>query len=192
MRCFVAIDIDDGLRGRIDKLQREFKKRLKNPAGIKWVEPKLIHLTIKFLGEIEDTRADQIAQTLESVCGGHKGFDIEFSTVGSFGRPPKVIWLGTKKVTAQLEKLAQDIEQAFENLGFEKEQRPFSPHLTIARVKERRPDTQLIEVIGGFGKIDAQSVKADSVCFYKSQLTSAGPVYTLLKKINLKIREEGK
>lgn len=191
MRCFVAIDIDDRLRGRIDKLQREFKKRLKNQTGIKWVRSELIHLTLKFLGEVEDTKADQINRTLESVCAGHKSFKLEFSTIGSFSRPPKVLWLGTEKANTELEKLVQDIEQAFENLGFEKEQRPFSPHLTLARVKEKRPDRQLPEVIDSFGKIDAEVINVDSVCFYKSQLTSAGPVYTLLKKINLKIREEG-
>jgi 2'-5' RNA ligase len=186
MRCFVAIDIDDRLCGRIGKLQREFKKRLKNQAGIKWVEPELIHLTLKFLGDVEDTRAEEINQTLELVCAEHKGFELEFSTIGSFGRPPKVLWLGIEKAISELEKLVQDIEQAFEDLGFEKEQRPFSPHLTLARVKETRPDRQLPEVIDGFGKIDANAIKVDSVCFYKSQLTSAGPVYTLLKKINLR------
>ena len=185
MRCFVAIDIDDRLRGQIDKLQREFKKRLKNQVGIKWVRPELIHLTLKFLGDVEETRAEEIDQTLESVCMGHKSFELEFSTVGSFGRPPKVLWLGIEKAISELEKLIQDIEQAFEELGFEKEQRPFSPHLTIARVKERRPDRQLLEIIDGFGKIDANAIKVDSVCFYKSQLTSDGPVYTLLKRIEL-------
>jgi 2'-5' RNA ligase len=184
MRCFVAIDINDELRGQIEKLQSVFKKRLKNQTGIKWVKSELIHLTLKFLGEVEDDKTEQIVEAMKLVCGGFKKFEIVFSTVGSFGRPPKVLWLGTEKQNSELEKLVQDIEQAFEELGFAKEQRPFSAHLTLARIKDGRPDGQLPQVLSSFGKVNAAAVKADAVCFYKSQLTPDGPVYTLLDKIN--------
>jgi len=184
MRCFVAIDIDDRLRKEIEKLQREFKRRLKNQAGIKWVGPELIHLTLKFLGEVEDDRAEEIGQAIELVCAEHKSFELEFSTVGSFGRPAKVLWLGGGKQNTELEKLVQDIEEAFEELDFEKEQRPFSAHLTLARVKDDRIGKQIAEIAANFGTVDAGTIKVDAVCFYKSQLTSDGPVYTLLRKIN--------
>ena len=184
MRCFIATDINDGLRKEIEKLQSEFKRRIKNQTGIKWVKPELIHLTLKFLGDVEDDRTEELCLEIEQVCSAQKSFKLEFSTVGSFGRPPKVLWLGMEKQPAQLDKLVQDIEQNFEELGFEKEQRPFSAHLTLARIKDDRPNRQLAEFIDNFGKVNAGSITVDSVCFYKSQLTSAGPVYTLLRKIN--------
>ncbi|MFA5291407.1 MAG: RNA 2',3'-cyclic phosphodiesterase [Phycisphaerae bacterium] len=184
MRCFIAIDIDDRLRGEIEKLQSQFRKRLKNQAGIKWVRPELIHLTLKFLGEVEDGRAEEIGQAIELVCAAHKSFELEFSTVGTFGRPAKVLWLGGKKQNTELEKLVQDIEETFEELDFEKEQRPFSPHLTLARIRDDRSGKQTAELADNFGPVNAGTIKVDAVCFYKSQLTSDGPVYTLLRKIN--------
>ncbi|HBG27100.1 MAG: 2'-5' RNA ligase [Planctomycetes bacterium GWF2_41_51] len=186
MRCFIAADISSELRGRIEKLQSELKRKLKNPAGIKWVNPELIHLTLKFLGDVQDDMAEEICQTLEIVCDGIKSFELEFSRVGCFGRPPKVLWLGVEKPSEELQKLAADLEDAFAELGFEKEQRDFSPHLTLARVKEGFKDRTLPQTIADFGKVDAPKIKIDGVCFYKSQLTSDGPVYTLLKKINFK------
>ena len=136
------------------------------------------------MGDVEDDRAEEISGAIERICAAHKSFELEFSTVGTFGRPAKVLWLGTEKANSELEKLVQDFEQAFEELGFIKEQRPFSAHLTLARIKDDRPGKQLAEVVTGFGKVDAGAITADAVCFYKSQLTSDGPVYTLLRKIN--------
>jgi RNA 2',3'-cyclic 3'-phosphodiesterase len=184
MRCFIATDINDQLRKEIDRLQREFKKRIKIQTGIKWVKPELIHLTLKFLGDVEDQRADEITDAIQLACAAQKDFQLEFSTVGTFGRPAKVLWLGIEKQSTELEKLVQDLEENFEQLGFPKEQRPFSAHLTLARIKDERPNRQLTEVIENFGKVNAGSIKVDSVCFYKSQLTSEGPEYTLLRKIN--------
>ncbi len=184
MRCFVAIDINNELCAKIGEIQSRLKKQVKNQDGIKWVKPDLIHLTLKFLGEVEEEKAEMINFAIEQVCAKNKSFELEFSTLGTFGRPVSVLWLGIEKQTAALDKLVQDIEQAFEELGFAKEQRPFSAHLTLARVKDGRLSRQLTEIIDSFGKINAGIVKPDSICFYKSQLTSAGPVYTLLRKIN--------
>lgn len=186
MRCFVAADISSELRGRIEKLQSELKRKLKSPAGIKWVNPEQIHLTLKFLGEVPDDMAEEIGQTLKMVCENFDSFELEFSKIGSFGRPPKVIWLGIEKPNEMLQKFAAELEEAFELLGFEKEQRDFSPHLTLGRIKEGFKDRTLSQIIADFGKVDAPTIKIDSVSFYKSQLTSDGPIYTLLRKINFK------
>jgi 2'-5' RNA ligase len=185
MRTFIAADINDQLRGRIEKLQSEIKRRLKIQTGIKWVKPQLIHLTLKFLGDVDEQRIDEMYESLELVCQDYKAFDLEFTKVGSFGRPPKVLWLGIEKPVSELQKLASDLEDAFEELGFEKEQREFSPHLTLARIPEKA-DRTLPQIIESIGKIDAPKITIDSVNFYKSQLTSDGPIYTLLKKIKLK------
>ncbi len=191
MRCFIAADINDQLREQIEKIQNEFKRRLKNQGGIKWVKPAIIHLTLKFLGETDENRLDEFFEALEIVCNGYKGFELEFTKLGSFGRPPKVIWLGLEKPADELQKLAADIENSFENLGFEKEDRNFSPHLTLARIKDGKPDRDLYKIIESFGRIDLPKVLVNSVGFYKSQLTSDGPVYTLLKEIKFKNMQGG-
>jgi 2'-5' RNA ligase len=192
MRLFVAIDINDDVRKAVAKLQQELKGRLKNQKGIKWVSPDVMHLTLKFLGEADENKIDEINSALEiactefcrSACGDKKSFEFELSLIGTFGRPASVLWLGSDKQSEEILKLAADLENAFEELGFEKETRPFSAHLTLARIKDNA-DRQLQKILKDYPKINIPKVSADTVCLYKSQLTSTGSVYTLLRKIEL-------
>lgn len=185
MRLFVAIDINEKLRSAIGQLQQKFKGRMKNESGIKWVNPQLMHLTLKFLGEADENKIEDISQAVEAACQGKEPFEFDFSAVGTFGRPARVLWLGSEKQSANLVKLAEDIEGALEKLGFEKEQRDFNTHLTLARISNRSLGKTLQSVLNDFSKIDLPIIPVDSVCLYKSQLTSDGPVYTLLKKFEL-------
>jgi len=186
MRLFVAIDINDDVRAAVAKLQQELKGRMKNQNGLKWVNPELMHLTLKFLGEADENRVDEVSDAVEIACGDKKVFEFSLSTVGTFGRPVKVLWLGNEEPGEKIVRLAADIEQALEQLGFEKEDRPFSVHLTLARVKDSGVDKNLRQLLKNYAQMQIPKVLVDSVCLYKSQLTSDGPVYTLLRKIELK------
>ena len=222
MRLFIAIDINDDVRAAVAKLQQELKGRMKNQNGLKWVNPELMHLTLKFLGEADENRIDEIGDAVEIACADKKTFEFSFSVVGTFGRPVKVLWLGSEpphllaqssgkenlnrsgytgkldipkadvnrcggeKLSAELAGLAGDIEQALEAIGFEKESRPFSAHLTLARVRDSGVDKNLRQLLKNYTQVQIPKIVVDSVCLYKSQLTSDGPVYTLLRKIELK------
>jgi len=185
MRLFIAIDINDDVCKSVAKLQQELKSRLKNQKGIKWVSPDVMHLTLKFLGEADENKIDEINSALEITCSDKKPFEFELSLIGTFGRPASVLWLGSEKQSEEIVALAADLENAFEELGFEKETRPFSAHLTLARIKDNI-DRDLQKVLKDYPKVSIPRVSADSVCLYKSQLTPTGPVYTLLKRIELK------
>jgi 2'-5' RNA ligase len=222
MRLFIAIDINDDVRAAVAKLQQELKGRMKNQNGLKWVNPELMHLTLKFLGEADENRIDEINDAVEIACADKKTFEFSFSVVGTFGRPVKVLWLGSEpphllaqssgkenlnrsgytgkldipkadvnrcggeKLSAELAGLAGDIEQALEAIGFERESRPFSAHLTLARVRDNGVDKNLRQLLKNYTQVQIPQIVVDSVCLYKSQLTSDGPVYTLLRKIELK------
>ena len=207
MRLFIAIDINDDVRAAVAKLQQELKGRMKNQNGLKWVNPELMHLTLKFLGEVsaggetspaatrlgeagpngrDENRIDEINDAVEIACADKKTFEFSFSVVGTFGRPVKVLWLGSEKLSAELAGLAGDIEQALEAIGFERESRPFSAHLTLARVRDNGVDKNLRQLLKNYTQVQIPQIVVDSVCLYKSQLTSDGPVYTLLRKIELK------
>jgi 2'-5' RNA ligase len=222
MRLFIAIDINDDVRAAVAKLQQELKGRMKNQNGLKWVNPELMHLTLKFLGEADENRIDEINDAVEIACADKKTFEFSFSVVGTFGRPVKVLWLGSEpphllaqssgkenlnrsgytgkldipkadvnrcggeKLSAELAGLAGDIEQALEVIGFERESRPFSAHLTLARVRDNGVDKNLRQLLKNYTEVKIPQIVVDSVCLYKSQLTSDGPVYTLLRKIELK------
>ncbi|MDD5134087.1 MAG: RNA 2',3'-cyclic phosphodiesterase [Phycisphaerae bacterium] len=185
MRLFIAIDIDDSVLVSVAKLQEQVKDRMKNRNGLKWVGPELMHLTLKFLGEVDETRIEEITDAITIVCLEKKIFEFRLSVIGSFGRPAKVLWLGSAEQNAELAALAESIEQGLSELGFEKETRPFSAHLTLARIKDNGVDKNLRRIVSDFEKIKPMTVKVDSVCLYKSQLTSDGPVYTLLRKVEL-------
>jgi len=186
MRLFIAIDIDDSVLASVAKLQQQIKDRMKNRNGLKWVAPELMHLTLKFLGEVDDSRIEEITDAITIVCREKKIFEFELSVVGTFGTPAKVLWLGSAEQSAELAALAASIEQGLSELLFEKETRPFSAHLTLARIKDNGVDKNLRRIVSDFEKVESMPVKVDSVCLYKSQLTSDGPVYTLLRKIELK------
>jgi 2'-5' RNA ligase len=185
MRLFIAIDINDDVRKAVAKLQQDIKSRLRNQNGLKWVNPELMHLTLKFLGEADESRIDEINSAVEIACADKKAFEFSFLVVGTFGRPISVLWLGSERPSDELAKLAGDIEQTLEELGFEKEQRPFSAHLTLARVKGKGVDRNLYQLLKDYPQAKIPPILMDSVRLYKSQLTSDGPVYTLLREIEL-------
>ena len=185
MRLFVAIDINKKLCSAVGELQQKCKSRMKDQSGLKWVDPELMHLTLKFLGEVDENKIEDISRAVEAACLGKEPFEFDFSLIGTFGRPAKILWLGSEKQNVNLAKLATDIENALQNLGFEKEQREFNAHLTLARIKNRSIDKTLQQLVNDFSKINLPIISVDSVCLYKSQLTLDGPVYTLLKKFEL-------
>ena len=187
MRIFLAIDIDNNLRAAITALQADLRSQL-NPASgrIKWVDPNLMHMTLKFIGEVEQDNVARISEIVASVANQHKSFTFEIPTLGCFGKPVKVIWLGTETENQQLLQLYQDIEIALDSAGWPKEKRSFSPHLTLARLKDVPGDRSLKGIIKNYEPIDSATVKVDSVVVYESRLTPTGPIYTALSETKLK------
>ncbi len=185
MRCFIAIDIDKNLRTQIERLQQDLRQKtgLAKP-DVKWVDPNLIHLTLKFLGEIKDKDLAGICQIVSNAAAGHKSFSIDVEKLGSFGSPAKVVWVG---ITANedLVKLQKDLQERLQVAGRPKESRKFSGHLTLCRIKKPRPGRIMQEVIKDYDGLKLGSVLIDSVCIYKSDLTKSGPVYTLISKSSL-------
>jgi 2'-5' RNA ligase len=186
MRLFIAIDINEDVRKAIANLQQQLKDKMKNGNGLKWVAPENMHLTLKFLGETEENKIDEIIAAIEIACADKKTFDFSLSSLGTFGRPAKVLWLGCEKPNSGLVKLAGDLDISLNELGLEKEDRPFSAHLTLGRIKDSGVDKNLRQLLKNWPPPQIPQITADSVCLYKSQLTQDGPVYTLLKKIELK------
>lgn len=186
MRLFVAIDINDDVRKAVADLQRLLKGKMRNGNGLKWVEPENMHLTLKFLGETDEKQLDEIIAAIEIACVGKNPFEFDLPALGTFGRPAKVLWLGSEKPKDELIKLAADIEEALSQLGFEKEDRPFSAHLTLGRIKDGGVDRNLRQLLKNWPPLQIPHVTADSVCLYKSQLTQDGPLYTLLRKFEFK------
>jgi 2'-5' RNA ligase len=196
MRCFIAIDINEKIRNAIADLQKQLDAKVDIRKGdVKWVEPENIHLTLKFLGEIKDEQADEVCEIAKQVAAGHKNFDIDIESVGTFGgRSAKVVWVGvgtwhglparenTAKMAVPHELLAlqKDLDEHLAQAGYPPEEREFSAHLTLCRVRNPKAGVKLAEAVKQFEHLKLGSVAADALCVYQSQLTPAGPIYTLL------------
>ncbi len=186
MRCFIAIDIDEVTRSRIDELQ----ERLRQQPGLKksdakWVAPDNIHLTLKFLGEVRDADIAEVCRIVADVAGDHERFAVEAANVDSFGRPPRVVWVGVDDA-GNLAKLQKDLDERLADAGWSKDQKQFHCHLTLCRVKNSRAGKVLGNVLKHQGPVSVGTIFVDSLCVYNSNLTSAGPVYTLVSRSSMK------
>jgi len=188
VRCFIAIELPDGIKKGLKELQSRFKAG--SQAPVKWVDPDNIHLTLKFLGNVAADRMDEITTAMTQAVRGTPSFPLEVREVGVFPNPRRVqiVWVGLSGEVEKLARLQQRIESGLESLGFPPEGRRFTPHLTLARLRERAtPDerAKLGQLIADTEFEAAQSFMVDTVNLMKSQLTREGPIYTRLSSAAL-------
>ena len=195
MRVFIAVDINQQIKEAISRLQGQLQRKSGIGKGqATWVKPDAMHLTLKFLGEIDDKQLDSVRKTVEEIVKKHKSFELSVESVGFFGgkatsdersRIAKVLWVGSAKGSDNLSALAKDIEESLSQAGFEKEQREFAAHLTICRIKDFAAGKRLAELADDLTDFKAGIVFIDAVKIYQSQLTPAGPIYTELANYKL-------
>jgi 2'-5' RNA ligase len=175
------------MRAAIADLQKQLAAKVDVRKGdIKWVEPDNIHLTLKFLGEIKNDKAAEVCEISKQVAESHQKFILDIETVGSFGgRSAKVVWVGAGKGADELLALQKDLDDRLMQSGFPKEEREFSAHLTLCRVRNPKAGIKLADACKAFENYKLGSISADALCVYQSQLTPAGPIYTLLASLKL-------
>ena len=176
VRCFVAVECgsDEVLRGF-----REAEERLRRTgADLKFVEPENVHLTLKFLGEVPEARAREVAQVVEAT--GFSPFSFRVEEVGVFPSlsRPNVVWAGITEGVSDLAAVFEGLDAGLARLGFERERRRFSPHLTICRVRGGRNRDRLAEEVAAMADMVFGSVNVDRVVLKRSVLTPRGPVYS--------------
>jgi 2'-5' RNA ligase len=154
---------------------------------VRWVKPDNIHLTLKFLGPTDEGLVEPISAILANLCRRVPPFRPQIAGLGAFpnSRNPKVVWVGMPGGMIELAAFQQLLEDALAHLGFAREKRLFSPHLTLGRVKEGRGKKELEQLIEEYRNKDLGTVAADTIVFFKSDLQPSGPVYSALKTIRL-------
>ena len=184
IRTFIAIELPAKIIDGLKEIQDELKD---GTNKVTWVKPENIHLTIKFLGDIEADKIDSIAGLLKSAAAKNRSFDISVKGVGGFPTidNPRVLWVGIEEGNVNLSALYNNIEDALSTIGFEKEERPFKPHLTLGRIKFLKDRKGLKEWIERFKDITLGQYMVDSICLFQSMLTPEGAVHIKLKKIEL-------
>jgi 2'-5' RNA ligase len=186
IRSFFAISVSSDCRQEINKIILDLRRDF--PSVIKWVNTDNLHLTLKFLGEFKSGDIQQIEKMLRPVLSLSAQFDLTFQNLGVFPneRKPKVVWIGLS-YPDELKLIFQKIENIALELGYPKEERGFSPHLTIGRVKFDASDLLKIGAIIKNKKVgEVCQSHVGRVIFYQSYLTSTGPVYSELFHLPLK------
>ena len=184
IRTFIAIEIP----GKIQEKIGELHNRLKGSGStISWTKPANIHLTLKFLGDTDNEIIDEIAAELQQAVQTITDFKINVKGTGAFPnfKRPRVIWIGAKSDGDQLQRLAEQVETCMENFGFEKENRRFSAHLTLGRVKDIKGIEPVMEKLKSYEEFEVGSFAVKEFYLIKSELNPAGSIYTTLKKIVL-------
>ncbi|MHC4113938.1 MAG: RNA 2',3'-cyclic phosphodiesterase [Planctomycetota bacterium] len=187
MRVFIAIDIDEQTKKALGRLQEELRGHAGLKKGdVKWVRPEIMHLTLKFLGEVRDDQIADVCDIVKTVAAAHKCFDLNVQSVGCFGgSAARIVWVGTAEGNRQARFLQEDIEKNLHKAGWPRETREFSSHLTLSRVKKPGAGTKLKQIIENYGACQFGITQVDSVRVYQSELTPTGPIYTVLGSYNL-------
>jgi 2'-5' RNA ligase len=177
-RCFVAVDIDDpSLKASFARAQELI---LATGADVKAVEEENIHITLKFLGEIPETRTTQVAELVKGIA--FKPFTLDFHGVGVFPNPsrPSVVWAGVQGDASEMLTVFTELEKGLKALGFEPERRPFQPHVTLCRVRSGMNRAQLAEAVKELENEEFGPLRVEHITLKKSVLTRSGPIYTTI------------
>jgi len=179
MRTFIAIDFNEEIRHELFLLQHRLGRDLPH---LKWTKPEQLHLTMKFLGEIEESQSAAISSLLSELAANQKSFDVRLSAIGCFGPrgAVNVVWVGLHEPTGVLNRLHEAIESAVEPLGFPRECRPFAPHLTVARNKNPRSSPEIRKVVDKEHDFAAGPQRVSSVTFYHSTPGPKGSTYRVI------------
>lgn len=180
MRLFVAVDVPAGVKDAIEALVVDALRDA--VPGARWTRPEGRHLTLKFLGNVDDERVARISAALRRGVPGHASFEARFEEIGAFPslRRPRVLWVGIGEGADEMGTVASSVERELEPVGFEAEGRPFAAHLTLARFPRPRVIEELPTV-----EVPGERFTVSEVVLYRSQLHPKGARYTALERFPL-------
>lgn len=200
IRAFLAVELSQALRAGLATVQQEVKRRiepeLKRGTRISWAQPALIHLTLKFLGDMDEQVIDPLRIAVEQALESQLAVTVPLEQLGAFPRPesPRVLWVGPPEQwergaeAKRVSEIYGVIEQACEGASFLRETRPFSPHLTLARIKAG--ERQVGVALAKSGLLDLPlslgQLAVESVVLMQSELTPTGSIYTKLWDVRLR------
>ncbi|MEK7742474.1 MAG: RNA 2',3'-cyclic phosphodiesterase [Nitrospirota bacterium] len=181
LRCFISLELPEELKkniyGYIEKLKAA-------GADVKWIPPENLHLTLKFLGDTTEELLKSINERLISLSKSHDRFSLQISGAGAFPniKYPRVVWLGVHD-SEEIIKLQHDIDESMAGLGFKRDEKQFTPHLTIGRVKSMRNKDALIKELATLKEVDFGKIEVINITLMKSELKPGGAEHFKLSEI---------
>ncbi|MBI2870575.1 MAG: RNA 2',3'-cyclic phosphodiesterase [Candidatus Omnitrophica bacterium] len=187
MRLFIAIELADEIKASLAHIQEVLKR---SPSQVKWVNPGQIHLTLRFLGETAEEKLEALKGAIREVAEGLSPFEFTLGPLGAFPKleNPRVLWVGIEKGQDSAKDIAQKLEEALALLGFQKEERAFTPHVTLGRVRFIKDRTRLVRTLKSPSLTAEGSMTVTALSLIESTLTPQGPVYRTLDQFPLLAR----
>lgn len=185
VRTFIAVDLSPDVRGAAAKLIERFKA---TQARVRWVENRNLHLTLKFLGDVESVELPLVISTIKQAVASFQSFDLHFHGAGAFPDElnPRTIWLGVAEGAEQITLVHRCVEDALAELGFRPENRRFRPHVTLGRVRDtRHAKGDLKQLLAQYADFEGGISHVDELVVFSSQLNEDGPQYEELGLIEL-------
>lgn len=181
MRTFIAIEVPEGVRRSLATLVERLRS---SEARLTWVKPEAMHLTLRFLGEIDGDRVERLRALLSEGYADAAAFDLAVRGLGAFPNPrrPSVLWAGVEPVDGPLARVREIAERAAQAIGLAAENRAFHPHLTLARVKDPAEADRVRPFWERERDFEAGTFTAGGVTLFSSRLTPRGPVYTVVQE----------
>lgn len=185
LRTFIAVELPNDIHDSLQKLKNNIKDSM---PDVRWTKYGNVHLTLKFLGDIEPSKVDMISVSIQNVANEFSPFTMSLARIGAFpnSRKPSIIWVGIEEGSGEVIQIANRIESSMEKLGFAKEKRPFRPHLTIGRVRELKHPSIMAKSLESNEIGEIGRFRVEKLSFIKSQLDPSGSIYTTLSEALLK------
>jgi len=188
IRSFIAIELPVDIKAKLGSIENGLKSGIRCPA--KWVSPESIHLTLKFLGNIDSGRVDEILSAMEKAAEGILPFNLRIEGTGAFPNPGRaqVVWVGLGGGIETLSRLQKSVEEKLAKLGYAAENRAFTPHLTLARVNQQAVPGERQELGRRITeiRIEPATFNVVEVGLIKSELARQGAIYSRLGSVRLK------
>jgi 2'-5' RNA ligase len=185
LRTFIGVDIDKAIRDRTVALQETLGQ---SGTDVKWVEPDNLHVTLLFLGEVSDRDMPDVCRVVAEASAKQPVFRMSVERAGCFPNPrrPRVLWVGVGEGTQELCALHDRLEPPLLELGcYRREERQYTPHITLGRVKSDRPTDKLAAALAKRAGWNGGALTVREVQVMSSELTPQGPQYTVLSRAKL-------
>ena len=186
LRTFIAVDPGKVIRDRLVALQEALARA---GSDMKWVEPENLHVTLLFLGEVDNREVAGVCRAVAGSCAKIAPFMMTVGGVGCFGSPrrPRTVWAGLTEGGQEMTALHAALEPPLLELGcYRREGRAFTAHITLGRVKGERADDALAGALPKFAKWEGGTVEVREVLVMSSELRSDGPLYAVLSRAKLR------
>ncbi len=181
IRSFLAFELPAEIRRLLTTVSEAGRA---TPLNVRWVRPANIHLTVVFMGSVQEAHIDPIKEAAGRICRSVASFPIQMKGAGFFGsrRNPRVLWMGLGGDVERMSAFRDDLQKSLAPFGIQEETRPFRPHLTLGRFRKGGPGRGLEDFLSRHGELGSAEHTLDNLVLFKSNLKPGGAVYTRLSE----------